>query len=237
MPNSYFKFKKFTVFHDKCAMKVGTDSVLLGAWVDVNNAKKVLDIGSGCGLLSLMVAQRTPKAQITGIEIEKDAAEQAKENIENSEWKDRIEIIHSDIKSYDTSDKFDLILSNPPFFSHRSLKCENKARNNARHTSSLTFSELLECVTNLLQDDGEFSVVIPFENTSEFISNAAGLKLYLSRKTIVRTLEGYEPKRILLSFRKKMINQTEYDDISIEKTHHTYTQKFSNLVKDFYINL
>lgn len=238
MSNPYFKFKKFTVYHDKCAMKVGTDGVILGAWVNIENTKKVLDIGTGCGLLALMIAQRNTKAQIIGVEIEKYAAEQAAENVANSEWSNRIKIIHADIKSYTTSEQFDVILSNPPFYNHHSsLNCNKDERNNARHTTYLKFDELLKCANNLLHKDGEFSVVIPVETANEVIASAAENQLYLSRKTVVRTLEGHSPKRILLSFKKTLTEYVENKSLTIEKTHHTYTDEFSELVKDFYIKL
>ena len=138
---SYFKFKQFTVWHDKCAMKVGTDGVLIGAWVNLNNAKRVLDVGAGTGLIALMTAQRCD-AEIVGIEIDENASIQAKENVSSSPWANRIAIENIDYNDYTSNELFDVIISNPPFFEN-SLKSNQANRNTARHDISLSFAQLI----------------------------------------------------------------------------------------------
>ena len=142
MSNPYFQFKQFTVWHDKCAMKVGTDGVLLGAWASVQNAHKILDVGTGTGLVALMLAQRSlPDADIIALEIDGAAAGQARENVTRSPWKERVEVVQTDFRDYQSSDKFDVIVSNPPYFVD-SLECPDQQRNAARHNGSLTYEEL-----------------------------------------------------------------------------------------------
>lgn len=162
MSNPYFQFKQFTVRHDKCAMKVGTDGVLLGAWAPVQNAKYILDVGAGSGLISLQLAQRNPWASITSIEIDPAAAAQAKENIQSSPWSDRMEVICSDFRDYHAENKFDLIVSNPPYFVD-ALKCPDNQRCMARHTSELNYELLFGHSTHLLSEQGIISVIIPSE--------------------------------------------------------------------------
>ena len=136
MSNPYFQFKQFTVWHDKCAMKVGTDGVLLGAWASVQNAHKILDVGTGTGLVALMLAQRSlPDADIIALEIDEAAAGQARENVTRSPWKERVEVVQTDFRDYQSSDKFDVIVSNPPYFVD-SLECPDQQRNAARHNGS-----------------------------------------------------------------------------------------------------
>ena len=141
MPNSFFSFKKFTIHHDRCAMKVGTDGVLLGAWTDVAHSKHLLDIGSGTGLVALMLAQRCT-GEITGIEIDKEAVEQSRENVAASPWKERIEILWQDVRQYTPNDLYDTIVSNPPYFVD-SLKCPDGQRNTARHSDTLDADQLI----------------------------------------------------------------------------------------------
>ncbi len=159
MSNSYFQFKQFTVWHDKCAMKVGTDGVLLGAWVNIFNAKSVLDIGTGTGLIALMIAQRST-ANILAVEIDADAVNQAIENVERSPWSGNIKVQHADFKTATFNTKFDVIVSNPPYFSD-SLLSPDTHRSTARHTSELTYHDLISRVSGILAFKGEFSLIIP----------------------------------------------------------------------------
>lgn len=156
MPNPYFKFKQFTVFHDRCAMKVGTDGVLLGAWVQVDTAKRVLDIGTGTGLIALMVAQRSA-ACVVGTDIDGEAVEQAMENVNASPWKNRICICRKDVMQMNGEEygSFDVIVSNPPYFVEE-VRCLDERRDTARHTGNLTFGNLLTAVEKLLTEDGVF---------------------------------------------------------------------------------
>lgn len=235
MPNPYFQFKRFTVWHDKCAMKVGTDGVLLGAWADVSHARKILDIGAGTGLLSLMMAQRNESADITAIEMDKNAVLQAQENVARSPWKDKINVIHADFKKYVFHETFDLIVSNPPYFSD-SLKSGNNQRDMARHTEELTYEDLICKSASLLNPNGLFSVVIPADVMERVISIAENNHLYSIRRTMIHTTPNAIPKRVLLafSFQDKVC---ETDELTIELSRHTYTEEYIELTKDYYLKM
>lgn len=237
MSNSSFQFKQFTVFHDKCAMKVGTDGVLLGAWANVENAATILDIGTGSGLIALMLAQRS-NAKIHAIDIDDSAVLQASENINNSKWKDRITVEQVDFYDFakNTKLKFDSIISNPPFFQN-SLKNPQKLRSIARHDISLNYSLLIEKSACLLKDNGFFSIIIPVNELENIEELAITYKLIISRKTFVKPTPEKKSIRILLEFCfNRQINIVE-DEIVIESgLRHKYTEKYISLTKDFYLN-
>ena len=234
MPNPYFKFKRFTIYHDKCAMKVGTDGVLLGAWTNVNTSKKILDIGTGSGLVALMLAQRC-EASITAIDIDKEAVEQAQININASNWKNRMEVIHTDLCKYSPQNLFDTIVSNPPYFID-SLKCDDIQRNTARHNDTLTSEQLFENVSQMLCPEGEFSLILPFEQSESAISIAEKYGLHPTRHTRVITRPGLPPKRSLLAFKKR---PEEYipQDLVIELERHVYSEEYIALTKEFYLKM
>lgn len=235
MSNPFFSFKKFTVYHDRCAMKVGTDGVLLGAWADLSAARNVLDIGTGTGLIALMMAQRNEDAQITAIDIDVQAVEQAEENISSSPWKDRIQVKLQDVIHYQSAGLFDTIVSNPPFFVD-SLKCPDNQRTMARHSDSLPIKELLGKSSSLLHDDGRASFIFPSDHTEEIIRLARGVGLYLSRHTKVKPRTDLPPKRSLLEFKKKE-EKCQEDELSIELSRHVYTNEYIALTKEFYLKM
>lgn len=234
MPNPYFSFKQFTVYHDRCAMKVGTDGVLLGAWADVASARHILDIGTGTGLISLMMAQRS-NARIKAVDIDADAVEQARVNVAASPWKDRIEVELQDIRYFTSESLFDVIVSNPPYFVN-SLKCPDGQRNTARHTDDLDFENLIVSATRLLHPEGVFSVIIPTDGRELFLTVATRYGLQLSRQTLIHTKPDAEPKRVLLSFK---FSSDEYvtDDLTIELSRHVYSEEYIALTKDFYLKM
>lgn len=235
MANPYFTFKQFTIRHDRCAMKVGTDGVLLGAWTHINHSHRILDIGTGTGLIALMLAQRCPHVFITAIDIDSDAVEQALENVQSSPWANRIEVALQDICIYSTNQRFDTIVSNPPYFID-SLKCSDNQRNTARHTDTLDSERLLSSVSRLLTDDGRFSVILPAEQTEMLIQTAYTQGLYPSRKTAVITRPGLPPKRILMEFQKtRKAYQT--DELVIELERHVYSEEYIALTKEFYLKM
>lgn len=238
MPNPYFQFKQFVVFHDKCAMKVGTDGVLVGAWAQVDGARKVLDIGTGSGLIALMLAQRNPDAFVTAVDIDEAAVEQARENVARSPWADRMEVTRLDIRQVpeEWKGRFDAIVSNPPYFAE-SVKCPQAQRNTARHTDALDFEALLAKVAFLLSDEGCFSVILPAQAASDFVALALKEGLSLSRQTWVHSRVELPPKRVLMAFVKSSCLQTEIRHLAIETTHHVYTSEFKELVKSFYLAL
>lgn len=234
MPNPYFSFKQFTVYHDRCAMKVGTDGVLLGAWAQVDTARHILDIGTGTGLISLMLAQRS-NARIKAIDIDVDAVEQARSNVAASPWKDRIEVEWQDICHFTSEPLFDVIVSNPPYFVD-SLKCPDGQRNAARHTDTLDFRDLIASATRLLHPEGAFSVIIPTDGKEYFLTIATRYGLHLSRQTLIHTTPGADPKRVLLTF-KLFSNECVTDDLTIELSRHVYSKEYIALTKDFYLKM
>lgn len=236
MSNQYFKFKRFTIFHDKCAMKVGTDAVLLGAWCEVSNRKKALDIGTGTGILSLMIAQRNQELSIVAIDIDNNSITQAKENVSNSEFADRITIQNKDFSDMDILEKFDLIVCNPPFYEEHTF-CPDNNRNKARHTNSLPFDTLITKVEKTLAEDGIFSVIIPSSSTNKFIEKCKISKLYLRKRTDVYTCYQKEAKRSLLEFSRNCCSYYESNNLYIRKVDGEYSEEYIKLTKDFYLNL
>lgn len=234
MPNPYFSFKRFTVYHDRCAMKVGTDGVLLGAWTDVSSGCRILDIGTGTGLIALMLAQRCD-AHITAVDIDCDAVEQAKGNVAASPWQDRIEVELQDIRRYVSPEGFDVIVSNPPYFVD-SLKCPDNRRNTARHTDHLNFENLIEAARRLLRPEGTFSVIIPMDGREAFQAIAGRYGLCLSRQTSVYTKPGAEPKRVLLAFKRKA-GECITDSLVVELERHVYSKEYIALTEEFYLKM
>ena len=235
MANPFFTFKQFTIRHDRCAMKVGTDGVLLGAWTNVNHSQNLLDIGTGTGLIALMLAQRCPEASITGIDIDAEAVKQAFENVQSSPWASRVEVTLQDICTFTTDQRFDTIVSNPPYFIN-SLKCPNNQRNTARHTDTLDAEKLLCNVARLLSDNGRFSIILPAEQTDLLIQTACTQGLYPSRKTAVITRPGLPPKRILMEFQKTR-KAFQTDELIIELERHIYSEEYIALTKEFYLKM
>ena len=235
MPNPYFAFKQFTVRHDRCAMKVGTDGVLLGAWTDLSHSRRILDIGTGTGLIALMLAQRCMDARITAIDLDSAAVEQAQENIQASPWKDRIEALQQDICTYHPNGTFDTIVSNPPYFID-SLKCPDGQRSTARHTDTLDADRLIGKISELLTSDGRFSIILPAEQTEDLIRVADEKGLHPSRQTWVITRPGLSPKRILMEFRKTPVT-LQPDELVIELERHVYSEEYIALTQEFYLKM
>lgn len=237
MSSNSFVFKQFEIKQDKCAMKVGTDAVLLGAWADATQAKRVLDIGTGTGILALMIAQKS-EAQICAIDIDIDSYQQAIENIHYSLWKDRIQIFHSSIQEFSKTinEQFDLIITNPPYFTD-AYKAKEISRNNARHTDELPFEILIECVCKLLQPQGVFYIILPFAEAQIFKNMAKQNNLCLVQSMRIKTKADKEPKRLLMkySFEQKIQEETE---IVIENDdRHHYTKEYIELTKDYYLDI
>jgi tRNA1Val (adenine37-N6)-methyltransferase len=235
MSNDFFKFKQFTILQNKCAMKVGTDGVLLGAWANTTNAESILDIGAGSGLITIMLAQRS-NANIFGVEIDTDAAIQATNNALNSPWSNRLEIINSSIQNYvdTTHKKFDLIVSNPPFFNN-SLKSPVIKRSTARHTDTLSQLDILNCATSLLNKKGLITVILPYAEGCLFIVEAAKKGFFCIRKTNIKPIPYSSTKRLLMEF--SSTPSPCFEDIIIIGTGHgqDYSDKYKLLTKDFYL--
>jgi len=236
MSNNWFQFKKFLVNQDKCAMKVGTDGVLLGAWCSVPLKEgRVLDIGTGTGLLALMVAQRTPKAQIDAIEIDEASFQQAQKNILASEWRKRINVVHISFQDYavTTDNSYDHIVCNPPFFSN-SKKAAFRERNLARHDDPLNSSALMKYSQKLMSDRGILSIIIPYERMDEMVHLASMNKLWLFRVACVRSVPQKPVKRALLEFSMSEGNISEEEIIIEEYGRHGYSERYRELTRDFY---
>jgi tRNA1Val (adenine37-N6)-methyltransferase len=234
----YFSFKEFKVHQEQCAMKVGTDGVLLGSWVECNNSvSNVLDIGTGTGLLALMLAQKC-NALIDAIDIDSNACNQAKENFCNSKWSDRLSVIHRPIQEFAaiSNMKYDLIVSNPPFFIN-AKKSQQLNRNVARHLDdSFTMDDLITSVAKLLSDSGKFFLIQPVKEGSIFMEESEKRGLYVNNITWVRTKEDKEEKRLLLNLsrnKKKII--TDY--LSIQTKEGKYTDEYIKLTEEYYTHL
>lgn len=218
-------------------MKVGTDGVLLGAWARLEpSQRRILDIGTGTGLIALMAAQRTEAwgAEIAGVEIDAGAAEDARDNFEDSEWSARVSVVECPIQEFHPEEKFDHILSNPPYFV-ASLLSPNESRTTARHTTSLTFEELAAAAARLLSPDGRLSLVLPYDAVGDMTLAAARSGLFLARRADVRTKHTAEPKRSLLEYRFEP-RPTLRTDLTIHIAGGDYSEEYRILTKDFYLN-
>lgn len=237
MSNPYFKFKKFTIWHDKCAMKVGTDGSLLGAWADTTNCHRALDVGTGTGLIALMLAQRCD-AVIDAIDIDIDACDQARENIAQSPFATQIQVHLSPFANYKPKAdiKYDLIISNPPYFID-SLKCPNKQRNTARHTDTLSLADLLKDSCRLLAPKGKLALILPFEQRTILLELAHKNQLYPLRETHVSSIKGATPKRLLIELSRQRREFIEPSTLNIEIEQREYSKEFIALVKDFYLKM
>ncbi len=236
MANPYFQFKQFTVWHDQCAMRVNTDGVLLGAWAAVEKDRLILDVGTGTGLVALMVAQRS-QAGIHAVEIEENAFKQACSNIQNSPWTNRIEVMHSDFIEYvgSCSLKYSHIVANPPYFSN-SLKNPNPFKSIARHNESLPLSGFLKGVSRILSDGGMFSVILP-ENTAEFENEAFLNGLKCTRQMLVRPFPGAPVKRRLIEFQKtENLPPVNFQELNIRDEAGNYSYIYIELTRNFYLN-
>lgn len=242
-----FKFKQFSVEQNRCAMKIGTDGVLLGAWVSVkSNPFSILDIGAGTGIIALQLAQRSNAEMVDAIEIDENAFEQCVDNFENSPWGDRLFCYHASLEEFveEIEDKYDLIISNPPFYSPplpaafppKEEKVISDSRKLARFNDALPFDELIESASLLLSDEGIFAVIIPRKEEEKFIKMASEVNLFPNRICRVRGTETSEEKRSMLEFSFEKISP-KIENIVIEISRHNYTEDYKNLVQDFYMAL
>ncbi|MBT8194883.1 MAG: methyltransferase [Bacteroidia bacterium] len=236
MPGEAFQFKHFSVRDDMCAMKVGTDGVLLGAWTETNNVKHILDVGTGSGLIALMLAQKCD-ASIDAIDVDNDAVLQAKENLAQSNWNDRIQIYKQALQNFDSEGKkYDLIVSNPPFYSDSSSP-QNHARTLARHSDqSLSHEDLLKNVKRLLSSSGKFCVILPSKEGVAILKLAPLYELYCNRITKVKTKQNKKPKRVLLEF-GHLMTETKTDELVVLREDEKYSDDYIALTKDYYMQL
>lgn len=227
-----FRFKQFEIEQDRCAMKVGTDGVLLGAWAQ--GGRRILDIGSGTGLISLMMAQRFPEAEVVGIDMDADACGQARENVMASPFRDRVEIVCCRLQDFGGTGVFDAIVSNPPFFVD-SLKNPDSKRTMARHTDSLPFRDLFAGVKRLLSDEGVFSAIVHAEVVEQFVAESCMLGFYLISRCGVKTVERKQPKRFMLSFAKHRISPYEEHVETMMDSQGNRSEWYKKITEEFYL--
>ena len=238
MPNDFFEFKKFRIQQDKCAMRVSTDAVLLGAWVAPGNSKSILDIGTGSGVIALMMAQKSSAAEITAIDIDEASTEQARSNVDGSPYAGRVKVEHCAFQDFVQRHKeqFNLIVTNPPFFID-SLKNSTGSRTIARHTDRLSFDDLILGVKKLLHEKGKFCLILPKNEAVTFRSKAEAAGLYLSKLLRVRTTsEKSSEKRHLMQFEFKESEFSESTLVIEADSHRNYTQEYKDLTRDFYVH-
>ncbi|MDD7273884.1 MAG: methyltransferase [Prevotella sp.] len=233
-----FTFKQFHIEQDQCAMKVGTDGVLLGAWAE--GGKRILDIGTGTGLIALMMAQRYPEAVINGIEIEENAAHQALSNANNSPFKAQIKIFHTSLQNHTATlacekmpTLYDAIVSNPPFFV-ASLKNHKSNKTMARHTDTLPFSDLMKCSHFLLQPEGTLSIIIPTDQLKMIETEASIYGFFISQMVHIKTKNNKPSKRLLMQF-KKHPSPIIQQEVSLINASNERSEWYTELTKDFYI--
>ncbi len=229
-----FKFKQFVVHHDRCSMKVGTDAVLLGSWVNVLGARHILEVGTGSGVISLILAQRTlPDAKLEAIEIEQEDAEQAKENIAQSPWPKKIKVHHQSLQTFTSNKTFDLVVSNPPFFINSQLPSSSK-RSQARHTGSLSYSELIIGAGKLLNTSGRLAVVLPFEEGKQFQIVAKENNFHVVRQLAFFSRQGKPQERWLFEFAFiPKINSAE--TLILHETDEEWSEDYKKLTHEFYL--
>lgn len=234
-----FQFKQFSIEQDRCAMKIGTDGVLLGAWCPIDqDPLSILDIGTGTGIIALMLAQRSRAQQIDALEIDEAAYEQSTDNFENSPWSDRLYCFHAGLDEFieEPEEQYDLIVSNPPFYSE-DYKSESLQRDLARFQDALPFEQLIEAADLLLSENGLFALIIPFKEEAHFRSLAAQYELFPSKITRVKGSPDTEIKRSLLAFSRNKKDLFPIDELTIETSRHCYTPEYTALTKDFYLKM
>jgi tRNA1Val (adenine37-N6)-methyltransferase len=234
MSNNYFNFKHFIVFQEKAVFKVGTDGVILGAFADIENAMRILDIGTGTGLIALMLAQRS-NAEIVAIEPDAESFQEALENTRRCKWSARISIKNCLLQDYlPDGPGFDLIVTNPPYFVD-SLRNLDLAKSNARHSISLTHADILSGVRSLLKEDGKLFIILPYPEGNVFIAEAQEYGFYCNTMLKIKPVPEAGIKRLVLSFSRRRTKVSE-KFLTIEKgKRHEYTDDYINLTKDFYL--
>ena len=234
-----FQFKQFNINQERCAMKIGTDAVLLGAWCPINNNPfSILDIGAGTGILSLMLAQRSNAQQIDAVEIDENAYEQCVENFEASHWGDRLFCYHASLNDFinEPEDQYDIIISNPPFYSE-DYKTDNSQRDLARFQDALPFEELVKATTLLLSENGIFAVIIPFKEENRLLNLCAQAELFPIKMTRVKGSPTGPIIRSLIAFKRYELPVLSANELAIESSRHLYTEAYTKLTRDFYLKM
>lgn len=233
MRNAEFRFKKFSCFHGKSAMKIGVDAVLIGAWTDVTGCNSILDVGTGCGVISLMCAQRNNTANIVGIDIDENSIDEAMTNFERSPWADRLSASLVSFNEVEISN-LDLIISNPPYFDS-GVSEGLSSRLKARHQAELSPKILIDKGKSLLSDTGRIAMVVPAEQYDELVSFAENVNMKLKRVCYVKGHPNAPIKRVLLEFTKSAVDVTLVEHLTLESSVNFPTDQHRALCKDFYL--
>jgi len=233
--SNYFRLKQFSIKDDKSTFRISTDAILLGSWVDVKDSDIVLDIGTGCGIIALMLAQRSA-ALIDAIEIDYDSVKQAKENINKTSWNNRIQVLQKSLQAFvtETTKKYSLIISNPPFFQH-SLEPSNEKKKMAKHSYNLTLKDLIIGTCKLLDNNGSFNVIFPELSCNRFIEVAAENGLYLFKDLKIRPRHNKKSNRRIMQFNKNQDKTYRTQTITILDTNNEFTEAFKNLTREYYL--
>jgi tRNA1Val (adenine37-N6)-methyltransferase len=232
-----FHFKKFSIDDSKAAMKIGTDAVLLGAWIPCENGTRILDIGTGCGIVAIMMAQRNRKVPVDAVEIDADAAILAEQNFKLSPWADQLSLFHAPIQDFalKTHQKYSLVISNPPFFTN-SLKTPHRARNIARHNDTLSVKDLLGITSKLLTEKGKAAFILPADAYENWVSEASSLLLYPALLTRVKSSASHKPHRVMILFSKVKISKIIENEIFIYRSKNIHSNEYRELTREFYLN-
>ncbi|HQZ41819.1 MAG TPA: methyltransferase [Flavobacteriales bacterium] len=237
MAKPTFRAKQFTIQQDRCAQKVSTDGILFGAWLNYCGAERILDVGAGTGVLSLIAAQRNLTAEITALEIDPAAAEQARENAANSRWPARIKVLCCDARSYQPESLFDLVICNPPYYAN-SLTSPDQRTNVAKHSEDLTFQDLVCVVGRSLTPDGRFAVIIPVERENDLVPIAAKHNLHPAQRFIVSYSPHKSPKRVLMMLKRIKLETVEESSLIIQNAGpFDYSPEYRAMISDLMIGL
>jgi len=229
---SVFHFKHFSVSQSDTTMKVGTDAMLLGSLVQADDAKSILDIGTGTGVIALMMAQRFHEAQIVGLEIDPNASREASENFQNSRWSNRLSAVNADVLKHHFDQAFDFIVSNPPYYENSLLSNDNRT-SRAKHAEFLPVDELLNKVASILSENGSFWVIVPFENIHSWVESAKSRDLFLTNSISIIGKEGQGEKRGVLSFGRNLV-RIQNSNLVIRDQRNKYTKEYIELTKEFH---
>jgi tRNA1Val (adenine37-N6)-methyltransferase len=231
-----FRFKQFNIEDDKSSMKVGTDAVLLGAWKDTSSFKHILDLGTGCGLIAIMLAQRS-NALVTGVDMHAESVAQAKENGAQCRWSDRLKFVHQTIQEFNqkTKERFDLVVSNPPFFEN-ALKSPSSTKNISKHNDALPFTELIEASHNLATDQGVFRIILPADVADGFIVMARNRGWFLVDRLDIFPTPSKKINRCMMEFTRNTNSQININSLVIRNKDGSFTPEYKSFTKDFYLN-
>lgn len=231
-----FFFKKFGLFHHRSTMKIGTDAILLARWTEVSDNDDVIDIGTGCGLIPMMLAQKGIKSA-DAVEIDNDSYEEAAQNFSNSAWNSRLSAIHDDIKHYAEicEKKYDLVVSNPPFYFGDNIP-EKAKKGLARHTNTLSYNDLLTAVKKIMKPEGRFSLVLPAIESKTFLKDAENQGFYLEKELLIVPIEGKEPNRINMQLVVNQVNSIKTETFVLRHPDHSFTKEYKDFLKDYYLH-